>query len=97
MNASIKPFLQNRSLSKVGSRQALETLERWSELYRHGLKATENISECGEEWLAEAHRRLDLTVDALRQLDIENEAVATKRRETTFLNRGIIPCLMFLL
>lgn len=83
MNASIKPFLQNHSLSKIGSRQALETLERWSELYRHGLKATENIPERGEEWLTEAHRRLDLTVDALWKLDVKSEAIATKHRETT--------------
>lgn len=82
MNESISPLIEEGSvLSEEGRRQALETLERWSELYRHGLKATGNISERGEEWLIEAYQRLDLTADALRQLDIKNEATATRGRK----------------
>ncbi len=80
MNASMRP-LMNNSLTDKGGRQALETLERWSELYRHGLEATANIPARGEKWLLEAHMRLDLTAQALRQLDIMNEAIATKNRK----------------
>lgn len=67
-------------MNDEGVRQALETLERWSELYRHGLKAAGNISGCGEEWLHEAHQRLDLTASALRKLDVKSEKLATKAR-----------------
>jgi hypothetical protein len=81
MNASMRPLMQELPLSDIGSRQALETLERWSELYRHGLKAAGNISERGEEWLLEAYQRLSLTADLLRKLDVKNEAQATRDRE----------------
>lgn len=81
MNASISPFMQSPILSEKGKRQALETLERWAELYRLGLKASGNVPERGEEWLAEAYQRLDLTTAALRQLDEEQEAIATRVRE----------------
>lgn len=82
MNESVRPLVkEDSSLSEEGRRQALETLERWSELYRHGLKASGNIPELGEAWLTEAYERLDLTADALRQLDIKNEATATRDRE----------------
>lgn len=79
MNASMRSFMH--PLREKESRQALETLERWAELYRHGLQASGNIPESGEKWLAEAHRRLDLTARALKQLDIKNEAIASDARK----------------
>lgn len=82
MNASMRPLMrQDMLLSEEASRQALETLERWSELYRHGLEASGMIAERGEEWLREAHHRLKLTVEELRKLDTTSEALATEKRE----------------
>jgi len=82
MNASMRPLMrQELLLSEEASRQALETLERWSELYRHGLQASTLIADRGEEWLHEAHQRLKLTADELRKLDITSEALATEKRE----------------
>jgi hypothetical protein len=81
MNASICPFIEDPSLNGKNGRQALEALERWAELYRHGLKASGDISERGEEWLKEAHQRLDLTAAAILQLDAKNEAIASRVRE----------------
>src|ERR1700735_3997107 len=70
MNASMRPLMrQDLLLTEKASRQALETLERWSELYRHGLEASGMISERGEKWLHEAYQKLSLTVDELRKLD----------------------------
>ena len=81
MNASIRPFLhQEPALGGEVSRQALETLERWSELYRHGLEASGTIAEHGAEWLRVANQRLSLTVEELQRLDTRNEALATKKR-----------------
>ena len=81
MNASMRPLMrQDLLLSEEASRQALETLERWSELYRHGLEASGMISERGEKWLHEAYQRLSLTVDELRKLDTTNEAMVTEKK-----------------
>jgi len=81
MNASMRPLIHQKSLlSEEAGRQALETLERWSELYRHGLEASALIAERGEAWLREAYQRLDLTVEELQKLDIRNEALATRER-----------------
>ncbi len=80
MNASMRPLIrQDILLSEEGTRQALITLERWSELYRHGLKASGQIVERGEKWLEEAYDRLSLTADELRKLDSTNEKVATQK------------------
>lgn len=80
MNASMRPLIrQDLYLSEEARSQALVTLERWSELYRHGLEASVKISERGEKWLLEASERLSLTVDELRKLDITNEAMATQK------------------
>ena len=82
MNASMRPLMRQEAfLSEQASRQALETLERWSELYRQGLEASGKISELGEDWLTEANERLALTVEELRKLDNTNEAMATEKRE----------------
>lgn len=82
MNASMRPLMrQDLPLSEQASRQALETLERWSELYRHGLEASGMIAERGERWLVEANERLSLTVEELRRLDSTNEAMATEKKE----------------
>ncbi len=82
MNASMRPLMrQDLLLSEQASRQALETLERWSELYRHGLEASGMIAERGEEWLTVANERLSLTVEELRKLDTTSEAMATEKRE----------------
>jgi len=82
MNASMRPLMrQELLLSEQASRQALETLERWSELYRHGLEASGKISELGRDWLVEANERLGLTVEELRKLDNTNEAMATEERD----------------
>jgi seryl-tRNA(Sec) selenium transferase len=84
MNASMRPLMRQESLlSDEARRQALETLERWSELYRHGLKASGMIAERGEEWLREAYQRLSLTADELRKLDASAEALATQKRGET--------------
>lgn len=84
MNASMRPLMRQETiLSDEARRQASETLERWSELYRNGLKASEVIAERGEEWLREAHQRLSLTADELRKLDITAEALATQKRGET--------------
>lgn len=81
MNASMRPLISQKSpLSDKGVRQALETLERWAELYRNGLKAAGNISQRGAEWLYEAHQRLGLTAEVLQRLDIKSERLATKTR-----------------
>ncbi len=81
VNSSMRPLISQKSpLDAQGTRQALETLERWSELYRHGLKAAGNVSGCGAEWLYEARQRLDLTASALKTLDMKSERLATKAR-----------------
>lgn len=82
VNASMRPLMrQELLLSEEARRQALETLERWSELYRHGLEASGMIAQRGEEWLHEADQRLKLTVQELRKLDSTSEALATEKRE----------------
>jgi hypothetical protein len=84
MNASMRPLMRQKSLlSEESGRQALETLERWSQLYRHGLEASGMIAERGEEWLREAHQRLSLTADELRNLDMTAEALASEKRAET--------------
>ena len=80
--ASMKLLMQQELLlSEVARRRALETLERWSELYRHGLEASGMIAQRGEVWLHEADQRLKLTVQELRKLDSTSEALATEKRE----------------
>ncbi len=82
MNASMRPLMRQEDiLSEEARRQALETLERWSELYRDGLEASGKISELGEDWLVDASNRLGLTVEELRKLDNTNEAMATEKRD----------------
>lgn len=71
MNESMRPFLHSPAMSEEHKNQAIETLERWSEVYRHGIKATGDITVLGEDWLKEAHQRLDLTAKALQKLDAD--------------------------
>lgn len=80
MNASMRPLMrQDLILSEEARRQALVTLERWSELYRHGLETSGMISERGEKWLNEAYQKLSLAIEELRKLDTTNEVLATQK------------------
>ena len=93
MNDSIRPLISRESpLDEQGIRQALETLERWAELYRNGLKASENVEKNGAEWLYEAHKRLTLTAEVLKKIDIKSEKLATKDRidKAKYLQRNIV-------
>lgn len=79
MNESMQLFVNGPFASKRDKERALEALTRWSELYRHGLKASIDIPAHGRQWLIEAHKRLDMTIEALQELDAKNGAVKRKR------------------
>jgi hypothetical protein len=65
------------SLEAEGIRERIETLERWAESYRRGLRAAEKISEVGQDWLREAEEKLKLAAAELHRLDDESPVSCT--------------------
>jgi hypothetical protein len=61
-------------LGAEGVREQLQTLERWSESLRRGLKAAAKMSEVAPQWLHEAQDRLKLAADELQRMDAESPA-----------------------
>ncbi len=58
------------TLEAEGIREQVETLERWAESYRRGIKAAGKISELGPAWLTDLRGRLKMAADEMgRQAD----------------------------
>lgn len=68
------------TLEHQGTREQVETLERWMESYRHGLSAARKISENGPQWLTELRENLKLAADELQRLEGEGGNPATKEQ-----------------
>ena len=59
------------TLAEEGIRKQIETLERWTESYRRGLKAAKNISDTGLTWLGELRNHLKLSADEILRFEEE--------------------------
>jgi hypothetical protein len=60
------------ALGEEGVRGQLETLERWSESFRRGLKAAAKMSALAPQWLRDAQEKLKLAADELNRMDAES-------------------------
>ena len=68
------------TLDQEGIRQQIETLERWTESYRRGLKAANNISQTGITWLEELRDKLKLSADEILRLEDEGGNPVTQEQ-----------------
>jgi len=68
------------TLQEEGIREKVEMLERWMESYRRGLKAANNISETGMDWLASVRDHLKLAAVEIQRLEDEGGNPANKQQ-----------------
>ena len=59
------------ALDEEGIREEIETLERWAQSYRLGMRAAAKLSEQGTELLSHARERLKLAADEISRMEAE--------------------------